>query len=354
MYNKVIENAYELELYKKIHHKILIYLNFHGWASFYDILLKCGGSDRRVLRLLDQMVKNGELIAKNGRFSTPGRKIASYDRLWKSATIKYKESLSIIKFKPTFIFDQRPINYTSKLRRAKKLISDIDLYKVRNLAFLGDDDLVSILTALIFKDKKIWVFDIDPRIINLIKEIAIKQKLKNLIAIKHDFSKPTPKGFSKKFDAFVTDPSPAPAYFKMFLSAAKDMTKTGGIGYISFYPSHTELFLDHQKILTDLNFVIVEMLDRYTEYSWIEATYSKNDIKLLEKYKINKHSIINFYESLAKVALLGKNYYQKNKIKSKLPNAMKRVYKDISKDPGYADIMQNNELYELYKKVKAK
>lgn len=353
MYDKIIENDYELELYKKIHQKILIYLNFYGEASFYDILLKCGGSDRRVLRLLDQMIKNKEIIIRKGKFSTTKRQIKPYDKLWKSAVIKYKNLLRTVEFKPTFLFDQRPINYVSKLRRAKKLVSDIDLYQAKNLVFLGDDDLVSILTALIFKDKKIWVFDIDSRVIDLINKIAIKHKLKNLIAVKHDFSKSTPKKSIEKFDAFVMDPSPTPSYFRMFLKVAKDITKTGGIGYVSFYPSHTELFLDHQKILTDLNFIIVEMLDKYTEYSWIKETYSKNDMKLLDEYNIDRRSIINFYESLAKVVLLDKGYYQRKKIKSKLPNAMQRVYKDITKDPSYNDIKQNNELYGLYKKIKA-
>lgn len=347
-YLKVIENDYELEFYKNLHQQILTYLSIKKKSTFYELLLACGGSDRRVLRLLDQMVNNGEILIKNSMIKCINFvKLSDYTAKMFSKLTTYRKILKSIKFTPTFIFDQRPINYTSKVMRLKKLLSDNQLYNAKNIIFLGDDDLVSLLTAIVLTDKKIYVLDIDPRLEAIFKKLILKYQIQNLFFIKYDASNPIPKELKKRFDFLVMDPSPTPSSFEMFIKTAKNLLKYRGVGYLSFYPSHTQITIDFQRILTKYNFIVTEMIPYYTKYSFIKSTYSNNDINLLKKYKIRTRSLINFHENITKVILLNKNDTINKNI---IPKATSRVFKDIKKDPSYKMIIKNKELYAYYKK----
>ena len=55
--DKVIENEYEREYYLNLRREINEFLNHNGGSDFQQIVKTIGGSDRRVLRLLNEMRK---------------------------------------------------------------------------------------------------------------------------------------------------------------------------------------------------------------------------------------------------------------------------------------------------------
>ena len=64
-FGKIIENKSELKLYKRLMNEILEYIKINNSVSFIDILRDVGGSDRRILRLLDELVDKKIISYKN-------------------------------------------------------------------------------------------------------------------------------------------------------------------------------------------------------------------------------------------------------------------------------------------------
>lgn len=57
--NNVIENDIEYEIYKSKINEIEKYLKTFGKTGFWDIIKNVGGSERRMLRLINEMEKEG-------------------------------------------------------------------------------------------------------------------------------------------------------------------------------------------------------------------------------------------------------------------------------------------------------
>lgn len=347
-YSKIIEKETEKSFYEKLHEKILYFLSLNDESSFYEILEKCGGSDRRVLRLLDEMKRNNEIsIEKGGIIKLV--KPEKIDIKLSDAIKKYSEIFRKIEFTPTFLFDQRPITYESKLIRAIYPLERLDLKPHLKIAVLGDDDLVSVLLGLICPTCSVDVFEIDPRLIELLSNIKEEYKLTNLNLYEVDLFSKLDDSFYSKYDLFFTDPTPEPKFFEQFIKQAYFLSKDKGKGYLCFYPSHSPIIPDFQKILSKYNMVITDMLPQYTKYQFIEKTYRKSDLELLKKYQIDKQKIINFHENLTRVVVF-KN--KEDKQKTVVPNAVKRVITNLKKDPAYKDILSNKKLYFYYLKLR--
>lgn len=298
------------------------------------------------------MERSEEIKITNGKVSIKNQKLrpTNYIKEWKSAQLRYKKISAKLVFQPAFLFDQRPISFDSRVTRAKKLLDDFEVCtNSRTICFIGDDDFVSILAALVFKDKKICVFDIDSRIIKSINAIAKTNRIRNLVAAKLDFSKHIPEKYSNVFDVFVSDPSPQPKFFKSFMVAAKRLIKKGGIGYICFYPSHSNVTIDFQEILTDLGFVVVEMIDKYTEYDFRKESYEASDFELLKKYRFDKKPIINFYENITKLRLVPKTTQRMDP--AQIPRATLLALKSPANDPAFNQIEKDKELRSFYNKM---
>ena len=145
-YSKIIENDFEEILYKKKYNDLINYLNTFGPTDFWTIIKEVGGSERRMLRLIDQMIKLNILEFKNNKFN-----LLNNESKYKNINLEELE----IKFKkicdkkpiPTLFFDQRPITYKTSIKRVEYLLKRNDVYN-KKIVFLGDDDLTSIALAL--------------------------------------------------------------------------------------------------------------------------------------------------------------------------------------------------------------
>src|SRR3989344_3636020 len=361
-FNKIIENKSELGTYKNLASDVIRYLSINNSASFLEILKNVGGSDRRALRLLNELVINKILMYHNGTFRLGAkreRRYNSHDLICErcGGALINTSPLSDIKDKmlgifrnkprPTFIFDQRPVTVDTTIKRVAYALARGDIQD-RKIAILGDDDLTSIAISLTGVAKKVYVFDIDTRLVTFIQKISDNLKL-DINVVEQDFTKEVPKIYKEYFDMFMTDPTPTKVPFTVVGNACLSLVnKDKGTGYFSIYSSAMDKNLDLQTVIHKMGLLITDIIPFFTEYDFIEETYSPQDKRLLGVYGNNKNPI-SFTESLVRVESTKKTRplnisYNLNEL---LGKATKRVIYDLSKDPGLKTKSHNEKKYLL-------
>ena len=337
-YKKVVEDSSEIDFYKEIHRKILEYLSNKSHVTFWDIVKNVGGSDRRVLRLLNQMQLAEEIKLENGNISA-FRKInrniiINFTKIRKVMSKIYKK-----KPNPTFLYDQRPVTIDTTVNRVEYMFFRGDLIG-KHIVMIGDDDLTSLALGFTRQVKEVVVLDIDKRLIEYINEIAKKEKL-NVKAYTYDFTLGVPKKLLGKFDIFLTDPTPKPESLSLFSSVGLSLLKKGKgfVGYVSFFPSHQEISIDFQKIFTDKRIIITDMIPKFTQYDFIGETYNSEDVELLNKFD-SRESRVSFTENLTRIETTEDTIKEVDVINKKIKNKMlgkatKRVLNHVEKDPAY-------------------
>ncbi len=346
--NNVVENDSELKLYLKKIGEIENYLKTFGKQSFWQIERYVGGSERRIMRLLNEMVDNNIICFDENdlKFYVKDNENAKHKNYKCSScggsTIELVDLKNLIptlktiwnrKPKPTLLFDQRPVTLKTSLKRVAYLLSNNDVYK-KKVVFLGDDDLTGICLAMVNKDCDITVLDADERLIYFVNEIASEYNLRLEAKVLNVMSD-VPNELKEMFDVLMTDPTPEKIPFTVFMNTAIDLLKSDGILYTSIYSSAMDKNMDLQRIITDMNLYITEMIPNFTHYQYIYDLYSPNDIRLIEKYHIQfSEDSICFTETLFRM--------EKNSETKKLPieytgeqmmgKATKRVMKDNEKE----------------------
>lgn len=350
-FSKVVDKGTDSSFYEIISSKIIQYIENNKSATFREIISYVGGGERRVIRLLDQMVKVGILKFASSKFalsySKGNYKLTISDvrcGFCESKVVnidgKMKPLLTFMKKvlqqrpKSTFIFDQRPVNPETTVRRVAYSILRGDLQN-KKVAVIGDDDLTSIALARTGMASEIVVFDIDERILNLIDEISKLYKL-NIKTVKQNLLKNTPSGYLNYFDTFITDPTPTVKPLTLFTVRGLQMLRKeqGRAGYISLYPFHMEPSADFQKVLSRMNILITDLIPFFNQYEVIRHTLSKTDIKLLDKYDgIQKG--ISFCEHLMRIetTAVTKPLAFKFSPIDLLGKATKQALEDPTKDP---------------------
>ncbi|MBU2523385.1 MAG: bis-aminopropyl spermidine synthase family protein [Nanoarchaeota archaeon] len=351
-YDLVIEDPSEEEFYKQTHDKILFYLSQNNPTTFWQIVRHVQGSDRRVLRLLHQMVLAGEIklnerqiclkdqatvknLASDAQCIHCQNKLVPISGRFLRILYKMNEIYER-KPSPTFLFDQRPVNAETTVRRSAYLALRKDLVN-KKIAVIGDDDLTSLAIGLTYQAKEVVVFDIDKQLIDFINKIAGEEGL-NVKAYEYDLTKTIPEEFSGKFDVFLTDPTPKEDAFNLFVSIGIDLLKKGGgySGYVSFLPSHQDKDYIFQKILSDKKVIITDMIPEFTEYDFIKATYGENDLEKLKEFDSGERRI-SFYENLTRFETSRETIDTIPKInyRNLIGKATEKVLRDIKKDPRF-------------------
>ncbi|RLI52978.1 MAG: hypothetical protein DRP09_16820 [Candidatus Thorarchaeota archaeon] len=361
-FNEVIEHERELPLYHEVTRDILQYLESNHTVTFNEIIMNVGGSDRRTLRLLDQLVQSKVLRFEGGSFSIADQpicpiksqdvvcpycdgKIVTIDRNLQHISEKM-QTIYAEKPKPTFVFDQRPVNWETTVRRVSYLIWRRDIQN-KTIAILGDDDLTSIAVALTGLAKRTVVFDIDERLISFIKKKSRQLHL-NLEIFSQDFTKPMPKEFLHCFDVFMTDPTPTEVPFTVFTNVGIRLLKKGesSVGYLSIYPSCMRRNLKIQKTINAMGLMITDLIPFFTQYDFVGETYSERDLRLLDKYS-DGISKMSFYEYLLRVQTTyeSKEAKIKYKLSELLGGATKRVLSDPRMDPALTSANDGEKSY---------
>ena len=339
---KVIENDFEEKLYIAKIDEVMNYLKSFGGRTFFDIVRNVGGSERRMLRLLNEMVEDGAIYFYNNKFYIGDKKTHdSYicpkcngKRVYLDTEIR--ETLKEIwsqKPIPTLLFDQRPVTLETTINRVLYMLSKNDVIG-KKVVFLGDDDLTSLALGLYNKDTNITVLDVDKRLVDFINDMSKKYNL-NIEAYEYNVIDYLDKKYKGKYDVVMTDPTPEKVPFTIFMNACIHLLKLDGIIYTSIYSSAMDRNMDLQKAITDMNLYITDIIPNFTEYQSIYGLFSNNDLELLKKYNIEiDQNSICFTESLFRMIKdkdtkpLKINY----KLEDIFGKATKRVINDKNKD----------------------
>ncbi len=139
----------------------------------------------------------------------------------------------------------------------------------KEIIVLGDDDLMSIAAALTGAPKRVIALDIDERLVNFINEVAEREGLPNLQAIRHDLREPLPEDWLGAFDTFLCDPTESFVGFKAFVERGLLCLKgVGSAGYFGL--THVESSLDKwarvQRFLLESGAVITDLRDDFSGY----------------------------------------------------------------------------------------
>lgn len=205
---------------------------------------------------------------------------------------KYREARP----KPERNLDQFFATEETVLRRAI-LLGGIPDISQKQLLFLGDDDLTSVVLSLLFKAEKVTVVDIDNRVLRFIEMVSQKEEL-SIETLEHDLRNPLPKSEFRRYDIAFFDPPYTPEALNTWLNRAIESTITAGPDRKKKKPEllsrkcyflcygytdrETERGLKVQQVLTSLGLVIQEKIRDFNRYYGAESIDSKSDIFVLQ------------------------------------------------------------------------
>lgn len=194
-------------------------------------------------------------------------------------------------------YDQGFISIEGVIRRVEFIYERGDLNG--RIFVVGDDDLLSIASALTGIPEKVAVVDIDERLINFINKISEEYSL-NVDAMVYDVQQDFPEDLRKKFDVFVTDPVETIPGLKLFLSRGVSTLKgVGCAGYfgITTLEASRRKWYDIQKMIHDMGFVITDIIRKFSVYPQDEKNFFRFQEKLPIVKQLNAKIDYNWYKS---------------------------------------------------------
>jgi len=282
-----------------------------GRASIWEIIDWQDASLPEFFEIFHELEKEGIIKLHNGmvELTEKGKSIAGKiiqrfkcercDGTGYKGVDEIKEKyVEILKNRPQPIekYDQGYISVSSALRKLSFMIERGDAYG--SIFVAGDDDLFSIALALTEIPEKIFVVDIDERLIEYINKVAEEENLR-IEAEVQDLQKDNEE-LKKKFDVFVTDPVETLPGIKLFLSRCVASLK--GIGCSGYFGLTTleasrKKWYEIQKMLYEMGFVITDIRRQFQVYPDDGSNFFRYQEKLPIVQKLNIKSDYNWYKS---------------------------------------------------------
>jgi predicted methyltransferase len=172
----------------------------------------------------------------------------------------------------------------------------------KNIAFIGDDDLVSLALASICNSyKSITVFDVDKELLLKVENAANELGFKNLITVLYDVRKDLNQKYLGRYDTVIFDPPYTKSGVTMFLQRAVELLgKVEGFEgkYVFMHYGNSfkspEKILKIQEIIGRFNLVIEDKLDKFAQYIGAEAIGSSSSLYVLKANKFTHPIDITF------------------------------------------------------------
>lgn len=170
------------------------------------------------------------------------------------------------------------------------IIKEKGMLQDKNIALLGDDDLVSITLGKMFPHyNRITVYDVDNRILDPINSIATSEGLKNISTKTYDARKPLKSEDIGKYDVVMIDPPYTPAGIALFLRRSiellgKPNDSSGKYIFLCYNNSlrSPEKSLKIQEIIQQYNLLIEDKIDKFNRYYGAEAIGSTSSMYVLK------------------------------------------------------------------------
>lgn len=164
-------------------------------------------------------------------------------------------------------FDQGYVTEETTVARIALAFSRGDLAG-KEVLVLGDDDLVSLAAALSRLPKRVAVLDVDPRIVDFLRQMAKEERLA-LDVYRHDLREPLPPELLRRFDTFFCDPTES---FRGYLAFAhrgiSALRGPGGAGYLGLTRLEASLtkWRQIQRALLEAGAAITDLFPNFHEY----------------------------------------------------------------------------------------
>ncbi len=178
----------------------------------------------------------------------------------------------------------------------------------KNIACVGDDDLISITINVILKElyqgniqkTRIYVIEKDKRIIEYIKKMVEKFELKNLIIIEMDLKNEINPKLKNIIDCVYTDTPYTYNGLKLFLSRAIEIMKneTGLNIFLSFEHKSQDDMLRIEILLYNMGLAISEIFLGFNKYEGAEILGGEGQFIILKTTNSTKSMIKGFFEEL--------------------------------------------------------
>lgn len=291
--NKVEIISKKLELRHRVVVKFLILISEPLRYTSKELIRKLGLPQTHLYRLIheftDILEKNSKYIFVKKSMVNEIREMSNKIRL-DERTCDLKRVREVLikyqKFRPKPKRDLDQFNATIKttIKRVIKLLKNGDLND-KKVAFLGDDDLVSVAAALTHKCNKITVFEIDKRLNEFINKISKENDLEIEI-IEQDLSQPIDKKWLDEYDVVFTDPPYTIDGINIFLNQAIRIFKKNFLGriYLCYGNSDRarEREVEIQKLILGHNLLIKTKFPQFNKYFGAESIGSQSSLYVLD------------------------------------------------------------------------
>ncbi len=211
-----------------------------------------------------------------------------------------KNYTEIAKERPEAVekYDQGFISVDGVIRRVEFVYERGDLLGTE-IFVVGDDDLFSLASALTGMPKRVFVVDIDERLIDFINRKADEYGLP-VEAIVYDVQRAFPDELKRKFDVFVTDPVETIPGIKLFLSRGVSTLKgvgcSGYFGLTTLEASRRKWF-EIQMMIHEMGFVITDVRRKFNVYPQEEKNFFRFQDKLPIVKKLGAKVDYDWYKS---------------------------------------------------------
>lgn len=290
---KIDDTATKLELRPILIVKFLRLISSKTKYTSRDLVRKLGLPQTHLYRLIREFT---DLLESKTNFILPKKELfAELNHLIKEISTKnHHYNIDEIRKKidqyqnirpaPNRDLDQFTATTNTTIKRILKLAKNGDLVE-KEIAFLGDDDLVSVAAALTHQCKRITVFEIDDRLIKLINQIALENNLEIEI-VKQDLCQSIDQKYFSKFDLVFTDPPYVKAGINIFLNQAVKLIKKNFLGriYLCYGNSDRarERELEIQQLILDHNLIINSKYYQFNSYYGAESIGSRSSLYVLD------------------------------------------------------------------------
>ncbi len=302
---------------RRIRNQILQAL-YNRDMSVYELIDRQDASLPEFFDLIQEMVGEGIIRVENGIIKLTDKGLSICEELGMKKfedfrceecdgtgyVITFKEAFEeyskIAKDRPEAIevYDQGFISLDGVIRRVQFLFERGDLLKTE-IFVVGDDDLFSLASSLTGFPKRVFVVDIDERLIDFINKKADEYGLP-VEAMVYDVQQAFPEDLRRRFDVFVTDPVETIPGIKLFLS--RGVSTLRGLGCSGYFGLTTleasrRKWYEIQRMIHDMGFVITDIRRRFNVYPMDEKNFFRFQEKLPIVKKLGAKVDYNWYTS---------------------------------------------------------
>lgn len=181
----------------------------------------------------------------------------------------YEEALNFLQDLFTWIsepdsnFNQNFVTPDTSVRRILYASTRDDL-NGKNLFFLGDDDLTSVVAAKLYPQSKIFVLDIDEELLSSINSCAERYGLSNLNTILYNAFDPLPNVLYNKANIVWCDPSKD--VLDVFLRNASLLMEKDGTLYTFAQPEYLPVKSNFFDSMLKYKLIATDIIPRFNQY----------------------------------------------------------------------------------------